>query len=201
MRKIIAVVFGVIFVLMSFQKTNDPKGNTYEVSVSSEEMALYDLIMEYRKSKKLPKIPLSKSLTYVAQTHCRDLIENLPDSPYRCNGHSWSNKGKWSKCCYTDNHKQASCMWDKPKELTNYTGYGYEIVYQVFGFGDNVKVVADNALTGWKKSKHHNEMIMNKAGWKSMKWSAIGIGIYKGSCCVWFGVEKDVDGEPFKIKS
>ena len=82
--------------------------------------------MEYRKSKKLSIIPLSKSLITVAQIHSRDLAENHPHNEI-CNAHSWSNNGAWESCCYTSDHAKASCMWNKPKELTNYNYPGYEI--------------------------------------------------------------------------
>ena len=54
-------------------------------------------------------------------------VDNKPDAPPECNLHSWSDKGPWSACCYTPDHAQAQCMWDKPSELTNYPGNGYEI--------------------------------------------------------------------------
>src|SRR5262245_53648503 len=80
--------------------------------LSSEEKKLYDLIMEYRRSNNLESIPLSDRLTLVAQTHARDLSENYKFDPNnRCNPHSWSSKGKWTSCCYTNDHKKASCMW------------------------------------------------------------------------------------------
>jgi hypothetical protein len=58
---------------------------------SADERRLYNEIMDYRKSKNLPSIPLSKSLTYVAQMHSRDLAQNNPDQG-KCNLHSWSKK-------------------------------------------------------------------------------------------------------------
>ena len=57
--------------------------------LSPEETSLYEAIMDYRARKGLSEIPLSRSLTEVAQTHCRDLVENQPDRG-RCNGHSWA---------------------------------------------------------------------------------------------------------------
>jgi hypothetical protein len=101
-----------------------PKPDISEVCLSGEEKKLYDLIMAYRKSKKLPSIPLSQKLTVVAQIHAKDLAENYEFSPKnKCNPHSWSEQGKWSPCCYS-NHEQASCMWVKPKEITGYSGEG-----------------------------------------------------------------------------
>src|SRR5688572_25797851 len=151
-----------------------PKAVVPEVCLSSEEKKLYDLIMDYRKSKKLPSIPLSAKLTRVAQIHAKDLAENYEFSPKnKCNPHSWSGEGNWSPCCYS-NHEQANCMWVKPKEITGYTGEGFEIAYYS-SLGAN----AEEGLDGWKKSPGHNPLLINSGTWKTRKWGAIGIGIYK----------------------
>ncbi|MBX9850383.1 MAG: CAP domain-containing protein [Cytophagaceae bacterium] len=163
------------------------------VCVSEEELKLYNLITEYRKQKKLPKIPLSKSLTFVAQTHSKDLMENKPTG--ECNMHSWSNKGKWTSCCYTPDHKQSQCMWNKPSELTSYKSTGFEISYY---YSKDVK--AEGALESWKQSKGHNPVIINSGIWKDYKWNAIGIGIYKNYATVWFGTEVDKEEVAVKCK-
>lgn len=158
-------------------------------SLSTEEANLYDILMEYRASRGLPKIELSKSLTFVAQTHVRDLFDNDPhDGSFGsgCNGHSWSNKGNWSPCCYTKDHARAECMWSKPSELTSYRGHGYEIGHWASG-----PTTAEEALAGWKKSHPHNQVIINQGIWHDSHWKAIGIGIYKNYAVVWFGEEKD----------
>jgi len=154
--------------------------------LSTDESELYDLVMKYRKVKGLPGIPLSKSLTIVAQTHAKDLDENYVDDT-KCNLHSWSNNGNWKPVCYTKNHAQAELMWSKPKELTSYQGNGYEIA-----FAENEEYLADaeNALENWKSSKDHNAVILNKGVWKK-KWNAIGIGIYGSFAVIWFGKELD----------
>lgn len=88
-----------------------------DICLSAEEMKLYNLIMEYRKSKGLKPIPLSSKLTQVAQVHARDLAANYNfDQANTCNPHSWSDQGSWTSCCYTNDHKQAKCMWDKPRQ-------------------------------------------------------------------------------------
>jgi uncharacterized protein YkwD len=46
---------------------------SYSQVLSDEESKLYNIIMQYRNEKGLPDIPLSKSLTFVAQTHVQDL--------------------------------------------------------------------------------------------------------------------------------
>jgi hypothetical protein len=141
---------------------------------------LYRLISKYRKEHKLPKIPLSKSLTLVAKLHSEDLAMNHPDQN-ECNAHSWSEEGDWSACCYTSDHAQASCMWDKPKELTTYPHPGYEI-----SCAGSMELSANEALQTWKKSQAHNDVVLNKDIWKT-PWKAMGIGMFKGYATVWFG--------------
>jgi len=180
-----------IFVtLLTFNDEDAPK-----TTISTEELKLYDLIMEYRQSEGLGRIPLSNSLTLVAQTHCRDLVENSPDAKKNCNAHSWSAKGDWSSCCYTPDHKKAECMWHKPKELTSYDGYGFEIAV----WSSQPNLTAAEALDSWKESVSHNNVIINRNKWKKVNWKAIGVGIYKGYATVWFGRETDLDGTPQQI--
>lgn len=158
---------------------------SFAQNLTTDEQKLYELIMEYRAQKNLPAIALSKSLTTVAQIHVKDLEENQPDKG-DCNMHSWSDKGNWTPCCYTPDHARAKCMWEKPQELTPYTGYGFEISYWSSG-GAN----AQASLNGWKGSSGHNSVIVNLGIWKKYNWQAIGIGIYGKYAVVWFGAEKD----------
>lgn len=150
----------------------------------SEELKLYSLIMQYRRQLDLPDIPLSKSLTYVANLHVHDLMQHGPDVG-DCNSHSWSNKGNWSACCYTSDHAEAKCMWSKPRELTRYQGNGYEIASW-----SSAGIDAISALEIWKGSYHHDQVIINQGPW-TKKWNAIGIGLYKNYAVVWFGREED----------
>lgn len=154
--------------------------------LNPDEQQLYKLVMQYRKTKGLPAIPLSKSLTIVAQTHAVDLDDYFEPGG-ACNFHSWSDKGKWKPVCYTSDHAQSKLMWSKPQELTSYTGNGYEIA-----FAENVEYLAnaENALDAWKLSKAHNAVMLNRGVWKR-KWNAIGIGVYGSYAVVWFGNEVD----------
>jgi hypothetical protein len=127
----------------------------------------------------------------VAQLHATDLEENRPDTG-GCIMHSWSEKHKWQGCCYTADHAQKQCMWNKPRELTSYTGNGYEISAQ---YSEGID--AKEALALWKGSKYHNAVILNMDAYKA-KWNAIGIGIYKRYSVIWFGHEVDKEGEPGK---
>lgn len=160
------------------------------ISLSEDEKALYEMINSYRKSKGLHKIKLSKSLTYVAKAHIRDLANHDPENK-RCNLHSWSENGNWEACCYTSDHKNAECMWFKPRELTNYTGIGYEIVFYSTYPGDHINFPLAS-LEAWKKSKGHNDILINDDEWKELHWKAMGVGIYENYAVVWFGDEADM---------
>lgn len=157
--------------------------NKYCVSVQEKEML--KLINEYRKSKKLPAIALSPELTKVAKIHANDLNTNHPNKG-KCNMHSWSDKGKWKPCCYTDDHKKAALMWSKPAELTNYKGNGYEIAYE-----SSNDPTPKEALALWKKSPGHNSVIIQSGVFKNSKWKAIGIAVEGNYILIWFGEEQD----------
>lgn len=182
---------GIIIVLLAlFTQT---RAQTFQTCISTEEYKLYELIEDYRKEHGLPSIPLSKSLTYVAKLHAEDLQVNVPHKKDKCNLHSWSDSDKWSGCCYTSDHKQAKCMWEKPKELTTYTGYGFEISAM---YSDSLD--APNALRIWQNSTPHDNVILNKDIWKEDTWQAIGIGINGSYAVVWFGKKTDEEGAPEK---
>ncbi len=151
-------------------------------SMTSEEVQLLTDIQNYRASLNLKNIKLSPNLTLVAQAHVEDLIKYPPSG--KCNMHSWSGKGKASACCYTDDHKKASCMWDKPRELSNYTDNGYEIA--AMSTYDQ-----PNWLEMWQKSRGHHEVIINQGIWKASEWNAIGLAIRPPYAVVWFGKSED----------
>ncbi|TAE50258.1 MAG: CAP domain-containing protein [Bacteroidetes bacterium] len=159
--------------------------------LDQEEYKLYSLLMQYRKQQGLPSIPISRSLTFVAQAHVVDLADNKPDTEL-CNPHSWSDKGKWSACCFTDDFAESQCMWSKPRELTAYTGDGYEISCGSNACCSDFVMTAAYALESWKSSSGHNDVILNHGMWES-SWNAVGIGIYKGFAVVWFGNEADTE--------
>ena len=52
-------------------------------------------------------------------------------------------------------------------------------------------MTAEYALNSWIKSTNHNNMIINKKGFKKTEWKSIGIAIKNGFAVVWFGKEKD----------
>jgi len=163
--------------------------------LSAAEVELARLINDYRSSRHLPGIRLSASLSLVARVHVYDLDVNYKPGS-RCNLHSWSSDGNWSSCCYTSDHSRASCMWEKPRELSNYKGDGYEIAFYSSYEYDSPAGLAADALKGWKTSRGHNDLIVNLGKWSTAEWKAMGVGIYRGFVVVWFGEETDPAGEP-----
>lgn len=157
------------------------------VCLSAEEQKLYDLIMSYRKEKKLKPIPYSAKLSRVAQAHVHDLESNYDyENRGDCNPHSWSDKGNWTPCCYTADHAEAACMWNKPKEISGYEHDGFEIAYF-----SSAGASAFEGLEGWKKSPGHNPLLINSGTWSKMEWKGIGVGIYGKYAVVWFGEGED----------
>ncbi len=156
-----------------------------KVSLSATEKELYRLLMDYRAENGLPSIPLSPSLTYVAQTHVRDLTAHPPADD--CNLHSWSEYGDWTPCCYTPDHAEAKNMWNKPRELTQYKGVGYEIAFR-----NSAGATAVSAINAWKNSYGHNATMINQDIWSGITWKAVGIGVYGEYAVIWFGEEQEV---------
>lgn len=188
--RVLGVIACIIF-FTSCDKDNSEVPNTPEpenetLCVSVQEKALYDLIMEYRAEHNLEAIPLTFSMTTVAKAHATDLKNNASSFSSECNNHSWSDDGAWTGCCYTPDHANPGCMWDKPRELSNYTGNGFENV--CWGFQN-----ATGALDLWKNSEAHNALILNLGIWEN-DWNAIGIGMDGIYATAWFGHSEDPDG-------
>ena len=119
------IILSSILFAQDINRYNPEHYKIDSVCLSAEEYKLYNLINEYRAEYDLKPIELSRSLTYVAQVHVWDLNINEPDSANHCNLHSWSAQGDWTACCYTSDHKEANCVWQKPRELTDYQDYGF----------------------------------------------------------------------------
>jgi len=151
--------------------------------MNSDEEKLLSEINKYRKSLGLNKIAFSDKLTKVAQIHAADLKNHPPKGD--CNMHSWSGIGEGKQCCYTSDHKNPNCMWDKPMELTGYAEKGYEI--SAMNTSGDVDWLAQ-----WKKSKGHHQVIINQGIWKQVEWNAIGVAIRPPYAVVWFGTLEDV---------
>lgn len=150
---------------------------------TAEGLALIAEVNAYRVDNGLPAVPASSSLCIVAETHVTDLATNMPNTG-PCNLHSWSDQGSWSPCCYTPDHAQAQCMWDKPGELSAYPGNGYEISY-----GGSSSPQA--AVQAWSNSSGHDAVMLNEGIWAGYPWGAMGGAIRDGYAHVWFGTQTD----------
>lgn len=161
----------IIFILtfITFTATAQPSLLTQQ-----EEQLLY-MINNYRKQNNLPPLIHNIKLTKTARTHIYQLKNINPTKIQNFNMHSWFD------CNYDDNK---NCMWDRPKRLYGYNGNGYEIItYSSLGMTIN------KALTNFKESKLHNDIILSNNIWKDVNIKYIGIAINKHYCAIWFGDE------------
>jgi uncharacterized protein YkwD len=158
-----------------------------EVRRQPEELwRLVDLMNALRRSRGLPEAPLSPRLTVVAFEHVKDLIHNRP---HAAGGslHSWSPGAFWSGGVYRPEEKTTwPVMWDKPREIAGYDGYGFEIA------ASNIDD-ADHALQAWRSSPAHLDVILSRGVWSNprWRWKAMGAVFYRGFACAWFGPAED----------
>lgn len=162
------------------------------MGVSEKEAKLYYIINAYRESKGLQKLSFSKSLTIIARTHVSDSNTYTPENQRDSRGmqgnlHSWSNHGSWTPMVYTSDHEYAANMWSKPRELTSYTGNGYEISSWNSG-----NITPEDALDLWKNSSGHNAVMTTQGNWSDLK--TMGVAIDGKYAHVWFGSSADPAG-------
>jgi hypothetical protein len=169
---------------------------------STEEDELASLVNAYRAQNGLSAVPVSTQLTLVAQWHVQDSayakeVSGEFGSDPSCNLHSWygTPTGPYSTCCYTSDHAQAACMWDKPEEISGgtYTPTGFENA--AYGYS-----TPSGALNGWAGSPGHNDVILNQGAWASHAWQAMGVGVGDGPdqrfYYLWFSEQQDPVGTP-----
>ena len=146
--------------------------------LNREERKLYQSLNAYRRENGLPAIPLSPSLSLVANRHVLDLELNIGSLT-----HSWSN------CRYdVSNRSTYPCMWNAPQRLgTAYLGSGYENAYSI----SSGEATAAAALRTWQSSRPHNAVMLNQDIWSDNNWRAVGVGIHGGYAVMWFGEESD----------
>ncbi len=187
MQKLLISLF--FFFSLTFMLQAQKSGHD-SICISVDEQRITDLINNLRKQNKLPEIPLSNSLCYVAKMHVRDLQTNRPDTSI-CNTGSWSDKGKWTPCCYNKYVLKTDCMMDKPKELTPYKFRGYEISY----FEEGI-VHADSLFDIWSGTPEVADMLLARGIHSDKKWQAMGISIGDNYVCLWLGQRPDPLGKP-----
>jgi len=149
---------------------------------------LMEKVNAFRNRRGLPSFRISDCLCDVARWHVMDLNTN-----WRARrgdlGHNWSNlltpgttTIPWRPCSL---QASGSCMWDKPRELTNYKGDGYENMCRWW------KMSADRALSCWQRSTPHMDVILNRGPWRQ-EWKAVGAEWNGEFASMWFGREYDV---------
>jgi hypothetical protein len=186
------ILFLILAWFFSIQNVLCQPTSLGQVCMSTDEMRLANLINNLRKQNRLPEIPLSVSLTFVAKTHVADLQTNKPDTSI-CNTASWSDKGRWSPCCFNSYVLKYECMWDKPKELTSYTYRGYELSY----FEEGI-VNVDSVFKLWNSTPAARDMLLTREDHADKKWLAMGLGLSENYVSVWFGQRADPAGRPNK---
>jgi hypothetical protein len=100
---------------IGFSQTSQDKKIPDTYCLNEEELQLFNMINQQRQQKGLPKLELSKSLSYVAYLHVRDLYINRPDSVKGCNMHSWSNKGNGQLFAFRKNKAKNDRYGINPK--------------------------------------------------------------------------------------
>lgn len=142
--------------------------------ISQQERELFQIINEYRAKNNLPKIPISDSLSIVANRHLLDLIRNIKSLT-----HGWSN------CPYDIKNKSTwICVFESPKRLNvDYSGNGYENLYRNL----DGKATPALALEAWKKSEMHNSLLLNLNFWKNTQFDAFGMAVSGEYIALWFG--------------
>jgi len=152
-------------------------------------MNLYHKVNAYRRQMGLDPILLSRSLSYIAAIHARDLLLHHPDRG-PCNFHSWSGKGSWTPFCYPRDESKKASVWDKPRELTRYPSKAYEIVYW-----ENNPLKEDTIFMVWRTEEYFRAFLLNTGKWQGKPWNAIGIAVCENYACAWFGEAPDPEGE------
>lgn len=148
--------------------------------LTAEEFRLYSLINNHRRSLSLPALPLSATLTTVAQSHAFDSHTNSPSNGV-CNLHSWSNRcADWTGVCYTGGPGSAQAMWRKPREFNSgFAQDGYEISAW-FSAGQNAAL----AMGQWLRSPSHEAILSQRGQWGP--FASVGVGIHGNFAHAWF---------------
>ncbi len=187
MRKILFFLFLGFGLLFNTKTSAQTDTIPDDFCISAEEYQLYQLINDYRKAFALPEVVLSKSLSYVAIAHVRDLAANFnPDTT--CNMHSWSDQGRWKPICFPSEQSRKNNVHLKAKEIIGYPSEAYEITYW-----SNVENSPRQILSFWRENKVSTNLLINQETWEDKTWKAIGIGIEDGYAVVWLGESIDIE--------
>jgi uncharacterized protein YkwD len=157
-----------------------------EPVLETQQSSLLDVLNAHRQALGLPTLARTAALDEVAEAHLYDLQGMRPEEP--CSLHSWSAAGPWSPCCYLRNQSDTSCMLEKPKEISGYSGVGYEIAVEYFG---TEPLSAEKALQLWLDSPAHRSVIENTDMWEGKQWQGVGTALSENYAVIWFGADRD----------
>ena len=153
--------------------------------IERNEIQLSEAINKFRVKKGLGELQLSPSLSYVAKTHLNDIRLHSKDQ-HGCNLNSWSDKGKWTSCCFNSKQKDLELMTTKPEEITGFRGKGYEIVIMA------KKGVSTKNLTDlWLAATMTEEFLLNAGQGSNRNWQSMGVSIYHGFASIWLSEMPD----------
>lgn len=93
--------------------------------------------------------------------------------------YSWK---PWNAVCYTADHSHAEEMWRKPREITEYAGVGYEIIYWT-----SAPLSPTMAVKKWEGSPTERDMLLESGDWRGSGWISMGVGIHGNFASVWLG--------------
>jgi hypothetical protein len=178
----LGVALGMVGLSATYMPGNSDTAFAASERISTKAEEIANLINNYRTSQGLAAVPLSQSLTEVAQLNARDLYLNTPAAP--CGLLSWSDdsKGSWTPVCYQSVADDAAVQ-NKAREINAYTGDGFNNVYS--SGGDTV--TPSTVLNNWKADVASNDLLKTSGSFAGKTWNAMGVGTYKGYATVWFG--------------
>jgi hypothetical protein len=190
-EKLLAVIFSLLVTLIFAVQAQDQQS-----PLNDKENQFAELVNQNRAEHGLSAVPITNSLTKVARTHIKDLNTYNPDTPDNdddCNMHSWSSHGTWTAVCYTSpaSNEQNEGMWNKPREITDYNGNGYEITYR-----NSAEATPSGAMNAWMTEDPplHLDVILQRGTFANSVWKAMGVGIDGNYVVVWFGEDVDLAG-------
>lgn len=147
------------------------------------EIKLFNMVNEYRVKHGKTRLMYCDSLSYIAEAHSVDLLENFSIDNRACFLHSWSPSNRWTGGCIPDRGQQDwSIMYNKPNELLGMKVKGYEIA--VINDPKDYPMSPEAAMEAWINSPGHRNVIL-EIGWKR-PFKRMGVSIYKGVSTIWF---------------
>merc|ERR1712242_227852 len=83
--------------------------------------------------------------------------------PFVCDSNldSWYGHSKGKDCCYTSDHANAECMWDKPSEIL---GGSYPTGFEISHWR-SPSASPTSAVDGWMNSGGHSAVALSTNGW------------------------------------